>query len=224
MLTCCFGFAQDTDTQLRIEPTIDYRINKKWKVAFDYRYGLKNDISTFQSNMFQLSGEYKISKRISVEAGYRYSTSFEKDNQRLFASLVYDYKWKKFTLKSRTLYQFSTPYFDEDFWNEYKEPRQIIREKFTIDYNIPKSKASVYLSAELFIKIDNPQWKYNRTRYRVGSDYSLKYGNTIGLSVFYEDRLNVRKTDRFVFTTKYNLSIDQLLKKVKKQKEKRDFK
>lgn len=221
LLIGCFGFAQDTDTQFRFSPSIDYKINKKWKVSFDYRYALEKDVSTFQASVFQFSGEYKINKKMSLEAGYRYKTSFENDNQRLFASFIFDYKIKKFTLSSRTRYQFSTPYFNTTYWNEFKEPNQYIRQKFTVDYNIPKSKASVYFSPEFFLKLEDTEVKYHRTRYQFGSDYKLKYGNTIGLSVLYEDRLNPTKTDRFIITTKYNLSIDELIKKLNKKAKKK---
>lgn len=220
LLVSYLGFAQDTDTQFRLASSIDYKINKKWKVGFDYRYALEKDISTFQSSIFQFSSEYKINKKMSVEAGYRYSTSFEMDNQRLFASFIYDYKWNQFTVSSRTRYQFSTPYFDSDFWNEYKEPIQYIRQKLSFDYNIPKSKLSLNFSPEIFIKWDNSKLEYNRIRYQFGSDYKLKYGNALGFSVFYEDKSDATKMDRFVFTTKYNLSIDELVKKIKKKKKK----
>lgn len=215
-----FGFAQNTDTQLRFSPSIDYKINKKWKVELDYRYALEKDISTFQASLLQFSAEYKINKKISLEAGYRFTTSFENDNQRLFASFIYDYKIKKFTLSSRTRYQFSTPYFNSTYWNEFKEPNQYLRQKFTVDYNIPKSKASVYFSPEFFVRLKDAEPKYHRTRYQMGSDYKFKKGSTIGLSVMYEDVLNTTKTDRFVFTTKYNLSLDELLKKPKSKEEK----
>lgn len=220
LLICDFGFAQDTDTQFRIAPSIGYKINKNLKVGFDYRYALEKDIATFQASVFQFSGEYKINKKMSLEAGYRYSTSFKIDNQRLFVSFIYDYKLNKFTISSRTRYQFSTPYFDTNFWNEYKEPTQYIRQKFSVDYNISKSKLSLNFSPEIFIKKDNSKLEYNRIRYQFGGDYKLKYGNTLGFSVFYEDKADATKMDRFVFTTKYNLSIDELVKKIKKKKKK----
>jgi Protein of unknown function (DUF2490) len=210
----------NTDFQYRFAPSVDYKINKKWKVGFDYRYALEKDASTFQASVFQLSGEYKINKKMSLEAGYRFSTSYENDNQRLFASFIFDYKIKKFTLSSRTRYQFSTPYFNSTYWSEFKEPNQYIRQKFTVDYNIPKSKASVYFSPEFFVKIKDGELKYNRTRYQLGSDYKLKWGNTIGVSLLYEDKWNTTKTDRFILTTKYNLSIDELFKKPNKKEKK----
>lgn len=219
ILLSYIGYTQDTDAQFRFAPSIDYKISKKWKVGFDYRYALEKDISTFQASVFQFSGEYKINNKMSIEAGYRYSTSFEMDNQRLFASFIYDYKLNKFTISSRTRYQFSTPHFDSDFWNENKEPSQYIRQKLSIDYNIPKSKLSLNFSPEFFIKWDNSNLEYNRVRYQFGSDYKLKYGNTIGLCVFYEDKTNATKMDRFVWITKYNLSIDELMKKLKKKKD-----
>ena len=213
-----FGSAQNTDTQLRVAASIDYKINKKWKASFDYRYALEKDISTFQANVFQVAGEYKINKKMTIEAGYRYLTSYEGDNQRLFGSFMYDYKISRFLIRSRTRYQFSTPYFDTAFWNDFRQPSQIVRQRLSVDYDIPKSKLSLNLSSEIFIKWDNPELKYNRIRYQLGTDYKFKYGNAVGFSVFYEDRTNPEKTDRFVFSTKYSLSIDEMLKKIAKKR------
>ncbi len=212
----------NTDFQYRFAPSIDYKINKKWKVGFDYRYALEKDFSTFQASVFQVAGEYKINKKMTLEAGYRFSTSTKIDNQRLFASFMFDYKVKKITFSSRTKYQFSTAYFNSDYWNEFDRPNQYLRQKFTIDYNIPKSKISVNFSPEFFIKWDQTRFLYNRTRYNIGTNYKLKYGNTIGLALLYEDKLNPIKNDRFILTTKYNLSIDELWKNPNKKDKKKN--
>jgi hypothetical protein len=71
------------------------------------------------------------------------------------------------------------------------------------------------------MKLEQPQTALNRMRYQLGSDYQMKFGNTIGLSLLYEDRINATKTDRFILTAKYNLSLDEMLKKVRKQKKKK---
>jgi hypothetical protein len=102
----------------------------------------------------------------------------------------------------------------------YKNPSNMFREKFNIEYNVPHSKASIYFSPEIFLKYKNESIDFNRMRYTIGGDYKLKYGNTIGISMFYDDKVNPQKADRVVFSTKYNLSIDALIKKIKKNKTK----
>lgn len=214
-------FSQNTDWQLRFSPSLSYKINKKWELDFGYRYSLYKDVSEFKSSNFQFSGKYNITKKMSLEAGYRFTTSYEIDNHRFFGAFKYDYKLKDFTFSSRTQYQYTTDKFDSEYMSLVKDAREYLREKISIDYNVPKCKASFNIGAEVFLKFDNPM-TYNRIRYIVGTDYKMKHG-TFGLSLFYEDKYNETKTDRFVLNTKYNLSLDELIGK-KKKKEKKDKK
>ena len=214
--------AQKIDNQLRFTPSISYKINKKWKVAFDYRLALDHDIYAFRSSLFQPSLEYKIIKGLSVELGYRFVTAFSHDSHRLMATVQYKHKIKDFSLSSNTRYQFSTRSFDADFMQNYKEPSQYIREKITVEYNIPNSKFSINAAPELFLKLDSRPVALQRMRYHAGVDWNLKYGNSVGLAVFYEDVFRVTKDDRIVYNVKYSLSIDELIKKIKKDKKKKE--
>lgn len=217
------GYCQNyTDFQGRFIPAVNYRINKKWKISGEYRYSLQKDLQEFRSSAGQFGVMYDIDKNFSIETGYRFTTSFTEDNHRLFGGVKYDKKFNAFTLFSGIKYQFSTGSFDSRYMNYFKEPKQMLREKIGLDYNIPKSKASVFVSAEIFLKLaDTDPVKFNRMRYTVGGEYKFKYGNTLGLSVFYDDKDNPRKNDRFVLETKYTLSINDFLKKIKKNKEKK---
>ena len=215
-------FAQNTDLQLRLTPSVSYKINKKWQASFDYRLALDNEMSTFRSSMFQPALDYKIMKGLSLELAYRFTTAFSKDSHRLFATLQYKYKIdKKFSLSSATRYQFSTGSFDIDYMRDFKEPSQYIRQKFTLDFNVPKSKFSFYAAPELFLKLDSNPVVLHRIRYHLGADYNLKYGNSIGLGIFYEDVSKVTKQDRMVFNIKYSFSVDELLKQLKNYKKKK---
>jgi hypothetical protein len=215
-------FAQNTDLQLRLTPSVSYKINKKWQASFDYRLALDNEMSTFRSSMFQPALDYKIMKGLSLELAYRFTTAFSKDSHRLFATLQYKYKIdKKFSLSSATRYQFSTGSFDIDYMRDFKEPSQYIRQKFTLDFNVPKSKFSFYAAPELFLKLDSNPVALHRIRYHLGADYNLKYGNSIGLGIFYEDVSKVTKQDRMVFNIKYSFSVDELLKQLKNYKKKK---
>lgn len=216
-------FSQNyTDFQYRIIPSIDYKINKKWKVAAEYRYSLQKDLQEFRSSAVQMQIQYNIKKNISLETGYRFTTSFEEDNHRIFGEFQYKKELNDFTLSFASKYQFSTGSFDTNYMNNFKEPVHMFRQKIGLDYNIPKSKASLYVSSEFFLKLKSqPYAKLNRIRYTAGGDYKLKYGNTIGLSLFYDDKVSPVKNDRFVLVTKYNLSINDLVKKKKKKEKKK---
>lgn len=229
-ISICFSISyaqqQLPDFQLRISPSVDYKFAKKWKASLEYRYALDHDMSEFRNSAIETGIAYDITKKASIEMRYRFTTSFEKDSHLLYA--IFKYKKnlnKRFSLKSNTRYQFRTGSFDADYMQYFDKPTQLLREKITLEYNVPKSKASLYVAPELFLKIgdkDQPFFSYNAMRYNAGIDYALKYGNTIGLGFFFEDVYNPKKTDRFVFTTKYNLSIDDLLKSIKRKKDKKN--
>ena len=222
LLLTTLSFSQNyTDIQYRFSPSMDYKISKKLKIAFNYRYELYKDLDAFKSNSFQLATKYEFKKKIELEIGYRFTTSFLEDNHRIFLGVKYTRKIKDFTLSFATKYQFSTGSFDQEYMQYFKNPNDMFREKFNIEYNVPHSKATFYLSPELFLKYKNESINFNRMRYTIGGDYKLKYGNSLGISIFYDDKENPQKTDRVVFSTKYNLSIDALVKKINKNKSKK---
>lgn len=216
------GAQQAPDGQLRFTPSLTYRFTKKFKAGVDYRYALDHDMAVFRSSMLQGYGDYKLSKKWSAELGYRFTTSYEKDMHRIYASVTFDHKFgKRFTASARTRYQYSTQRFNSDFTDDFPA-KEYIREKIIVQYNVPKIKASVYAGPELFFDWDAGGVHYDRIRYIAGTDYSLKYGNSVGLSFFYEDRYSTLKKDRYVFNIKYQLALDEMLGKLRKKKEKRD--
>ncbi|MGV9002801.1 DUF2490 domain-containing protein [Flavobacterium sp.] len=223
-----FTYAQQQlpDFQLRISPSVDYKFSKKWQASLEYRYALDHDVSEFRNSAIEGGIAYDITKAITVEARYRFTTAFDEDSHLLYGVLKYKKEFnKRFSLKSSTRYQFKTGSFDPDYMQYFQKPTQLLREKVALEYNVPKSKASLYIAPEVFLKVndkDNPFFSYNAIRYNAGIDYALNYGNTVGLGFFYEDIYNPKKTDRFVFTTKYNLSIDDMLKKIKRKRDEKN--
>ena len=215
-------FSQNyTDVQGRFIPSVDYNITKKLKISGEYRYSLQNDFEAFRSSAGEIGLKYDFTKRLNVLGGYRFTTNFEEDNHRFFFGIKYNKKWGDFKAAAASKYQFSTNSFDADFMQYYKEPVQMLREEISLDYDIPNTKATVFIASEIFLKMDSqPYLKWNRMRYSIGGEYKLKYGTTIGLSTFYDDKVNPQKNDRIVIVTKLNISIDDFLKKLKKNKKK----
>lgn len=118
-------------------------------------------------------------------------------------------------------YQFSTVNFDPYFMNQIRSPRQYFRQKIGVKYAIPDTKISVFAASEIFFRYRNSGLDLHRMRYQIGVEKELKYGNTIGFRVIYEDRINPNSQDRIIVTAKYDLSIDTLVKKIKKKKKKK---
>lgn len=223
LLIAADGLCQNyTDWQYRLIPGVSYRFNDQWKVSGEYRYSAQKDFQEFRSSAVEAAIQYNFTPELSIEPGYRFTTSHTADAHRLFASLKYDKDFGAISLFGAIKYQWSTGSFNERYMNDFKEPVQMVREKIGVDYNIPNSKLSFNTHVEIFLKLaDDDPIKYNRTRYSIGSDYKFKYGNKVGLSVFYDDKYNPEKIDRFVLELKYNLAIDDMIKKIKKEKAKK---
>jgi hypothetical protein len=210
-----------TDTQGRFMTSVDYKITKKLKISGEYRYSLQNDFHKFRSSAGEISLKYNFTKKLNILGGYRFTTSFEEDNHRFFIGIKYNKKWDEFKAAVTSKYQYSTNSFDPDFMNYYKEPVQMLREEISLDYDIPNTKTSVFIASEIFLKMNSqPYLKWNRMRYSIGGQYKLKYGTTLSLSTFYDDKVSAQKNDRIVIVTKLNVSIDDFLKKLKKNKKK----
>ena len=182
----------NTDIQSRVIPSLEFKLNKKWKFASEYRYSLENDLEKFRSSSIQLESKYSITKNLSLSGGYRFTTSFKEDSHRFFGAIEYDYTINKiFIVSSTTKYQYSTNSFDSNFINEYKKPIKIARQKIKIEFNVPRSKVSFNAGAEIFLKTESqPFFKFNRMRYELGTNYNLKKYGKLGFSVFYEDKYN----------------------------------
>uniref|UniRef100_UPI00404A0671 DUF2490 domain-containing protein n=1 Tax=Flavobacterium sp. TaxID=239 RepID=UPI00404A0671 len=211
-----------TDLQGRFISSVDYELTKKFKISGEYRYSVDTDLARFRSSLGEIDLKYNISKRFRLSGGYRFASNFEEDTHRIFGALKYDKKWGDFKINIASKYQFSTNSFDQDFMNFYKEPVQTLREEIGLDYDIPNSKAVVFVSAEIFLRMQQqPYLEYNRMRYSVGGSYEFKYGVTMQLSAFYDDRIDPRRNDRIVLVSKVNVSIDGFMKKLKKNKKKK---
>ncbi|HOY96792.1 MAG TPA: DUF2490 domain-containing protein [Catalimonadaceae bacterium] len=208
------------DFQYRFISAIDYKLTKKWKIAAEYRYSAENDLQKFRNSYVQFEGKYSKTKKLSVSGGYRFTTSHELDAHRFFVAVEYNHKLSKlFSVAGASKYQYSTNSFNPEFMNEFEEPVRMLREKLSVEFNVPKSKLAFHTGAEVFIQTGSqPMFSYNRTRYQLGTSYSFGDYGKFGLSVFFDDRYNPEKTDRFVLVTKYSLSLDKLLNHNKEEK------
>lgn len=208
---------KNTDVQSRLIPSIEFKLNKKWKFSSEYRFSLENNLQKFRSSAVLFETKYSLTKRLTLSGEYRFTTSFEEDNHRLNMALGYDYKInKKFTVSPTTKYQYSTNKFDRGFINEFKAPENTLRQKIDVEFNVPKSKFSFKASAEVFVEVERQLvFDFDKMRYTLGLEYNFKEYGKLGFSVFYDCLYKPDKDDRIVLVTKYSISLRDLIKKKK---------
>jgi len=214
-------FSQVADFQWRLNTEFTYKPTKKLKLGLSNRFQFKDNGIDFQKSNFQLDISYKIYKKLEISALYRFSSSNTKDIHRCGLGLSYALEWDRLKLDIQSRYQINFSSLDPEFISLYEEPTDYFRQKFSLSYNVPKSKFELFFAPEIFIEITDKPNRSDRIRYTLGLNYNFKYGNQLELQCFYEDRLKTKSEDRIVMQLKYSLSIDEMIKKIRKDKKKK---
>ncbi len=147
---------------------------------------------------------YKISKIFSVTGEYR--TGFRANDvnrHRLGLSLSAGTSWKRFELGYGANYQHN--------FLPIGEQREIIRNKFSVEYNIRKFKLDPEVSAEFFTWIGYQGAKYIGTRYSIGTSYSPSKTHKIGFKMVHDREYGVAwPTYRWIYSLSYTLNLRDL--------------
>lgn len=163
---------------------IGYKANSKLSFDLQQQLRLKENSSTVDNYFTELSSKYEVFKNFDLGVGLRYINSH--DNQgnkqgydprfRYNIDGSYSYKLKKFKLSHRVRYQNR-----QDLGVADGDPRQSLRFKTSLDYNISKWKLDPELSGEIFTTVNDPlangPSKYRitlGTRYKMGDFGQLK--------------------------------------------------
>ena len=147
---------------------------------------LKDQMSSFKQTFTQVSIAYEIFE--------------DKTKQRISAGGSYKYDLKPLSFKYRSKFQMT---FEED------EPsRELVRNKFSIDYKINK-KFKSYISGEVFHLYDLDQYQYDEYRISTGMNVSIKKKRQ--LKIFYtykiEDLTRSSTNQINIFGIGYNFKL-----------------
>ena len=135
---------------------------------------LKDQMSSFKQTFTQVSIAYEIIDGMKIFVPIRYAIFEDKTKQRISAGGSYKYDLKPLSFKYRSKFQMT---FEED------EPsRELVRNKFSIDYKINK-KFKSYISGEVFHLYDLDQYQYDEYRISTGMNVSIKKKRQ--LKIFY---------------------------------------
>jgi Protein of unknown function (DUF2490) len=167
---------------LRSGVSLEKKITKKVTLNATGQLRFNNNISYLQTYMFELGGEYKISKSFDAAVYYRFAnrrkdeTKEFKNRHRFYADLGYGKKFGPIKLENRLRYQHQ--FKDNDGVTEFDA--SYIRDKIEASYS-NKSKFTPYLSNDFFFQIGGT---LDQLRPKVGISYKINKKNAVDLSVF----------------------------------------
>ena len=190
--------ADDTESwsSIGFETKLPYSI----ELELDQGLRLKDQMSSFKQTFTQVSIAYEIIDGMKIFVPIRYAIFEDKTKQRISAGGSYKYDLKPLSFKYRSKFQMT---FEED------EPsRELVRNKFSIDYKINK-KFKSYISGEIFHLYDLDQYQYDEYRISTGMNMSIKKKRQ--LKIFYtyklEDLTRSRKNQINIFGIGYNFKL-----------------
>ena len=164
--------ADDTESwsSIGFETRLPYSI----ELELDQGLRLKDQMSSFKQTFTQVSIAYEIIDGMKIFVPIRYAIFEDKTKQRISAGGSYKYDLKPLSFKYRSKFQMT---FEED------EPsRELVRNKFSIDYKINK-KLKSYISGEVLHLYDLDQYQYDEYRISTGMNVSIKKKRQ--LKIFY---------------------------------------
>ncbi len=165
-----------TDFQMRYSAGVSADLNKKWAVSLAPEVRFDKDFNT-DKFLVDAKIKYKVWKYVSLGATYRFDVNYRdvKETQylnRFAVNTTFHAKLNRF--KGAVKVQYSN-YADDEI-NDGK----FMRYKFSLAYNIKKTKITPKISTEIFHQLGDNSRLY-KMRYGAALDYKINKRNYISL-------------------------------------------
>ena len=181
-----FLFSQENDFQTWNSLSINKKLSKKSNLIYKFGLRFRENSSILSKQFYEVKYKYSILKRVAFSTGFRYSDNWDKKrinnrSNRFFLDVLYKDKLHKrlsFSLRNRLQSQ--------GFYYNYN---LIFRQKFSLNYNIRKTKFDPSISTEYFYNLDEGIKKLrsgisftNKITKNLDFDFGYKIQNEFGLT------------------------------------------
>jgi hypothetical protein len=202
MVIATLGMAQTNDFGIWTSIGANKELGK-WDLSAEAELRTKEKATTIDRWNIGLSAEYKIFKPVKIGGGYEFiyfNDSKYKDYQprhRGFLSIQGKQKIGNFSFSLRERAQITA----KDVTDRIKEngkidnykvnPEYMWRNKFKIEYNIPKLPITPEASIETFYTLNNPDGNaFEQIRYTLSLEYKLSKKHRFEVYGMYDDKMN----------------------------------
>lgn len=177
---------------------------------------LENNSSELRKYFYQLSTEYKLSKKIDLELGLRYLANNDntgnvqgiENSFRYNLDASYGHSVSRFKLKYRLRFTNENELGLAE--GETSNPDRYLRLKASSDYNIKNWKLDPKIGVEIFNKQspDSPTNGFNKLRVQLGTEYGLGKAGEIGIAYLIQQELvDFYPKTLHVLRLKYSISL-----------------
>lgn len=176
-------------------------IVKRIKTSGELGYRSADSFFAGRQLYVDLGATYKITDKLTAGAEFRYAyRTSGADRQRLGGMVQYKTEVDRFELGYRFTYQHN--------FREWGDVREVLRNKLFAGYNIPKWKLDPQFSVELFTWAAPQGLSYFGTRYKLGSEWDIADGHSLGFGVVHDrERMVFAPEHRFIFALDYGINL-----------------
>ena len=151
---------------------------------------------------------YKLSKFLSVGAGYRFTSFYEDDDtfhprHRWYSDIKAKFPAGEFKISARIRFQQSFKTYFED--ESDKDPYDELRFRLKTLYNITSFPVNPYLAAELYMPVLQDHEKTIDTRkFMAGAEYNISKKHSVELEYMYQHDFLPKEKSRNILSVNYN--------------------
>jgi len=197
--------AETTGEWAKVE--MDINLPKKFYFNLTGQARFLNNSFDLYKYLMQFTLSYKLHKRVMVGVGYRPEWRIENNGSfyyrgRLLADIKLNYPVKRFKLKDRLRFQRKTRSYIKNDWALI--PIYHIRNKFELNYDIPKNKITPSVSFEAFFPL-NGFINTAMDEYRIDANikFPINKKNSLKTGLMYDHELYTNSLSLIVFKVSY---------------------
>jgi hypothetical protein len=194
LINCFFSAFSQSDWGSSFSVDVSKKLLPKLNLSLEEDFRLRDNFSTAERFSSTLEMSYKPWKFLKTGGAYNlinynHPTKNWEIRHRYYLYAMGIYSLKRFTLSLRERFQ-STYRAGVEETSTRANPKNYLRSRLKLEYNIRKSHFEPYFSAEFYNTLNDPQEnEMNKIRYSLGTAYKLNKRNSFELYYRYTNFL-----------------------------------
>lgn len=189
--------AQENDFGTWIEIGVEKQVTQKFRLEFEEEIRIFKNFGEFDRIATGVGGAYTFNKYLRAGAGYswlykhRVNLELWEHRHRFHFYLRGSYKIDRFTFTLRE--RFQSTFVDESIPGFGYNPRNYLRSRLQVAYNIRGSDITPFTSAEMYYQLNNPKGnQIDNMRYTLGTGWEISNNFNIDTFLRLDQELNVK--------------------------------